>query len=412
MHAFVTLRLRAMMFMQFFVWGAWYATGGNYMANIGMSEVIYIAYMASPIGSIVAPFFTGMIADRYFAIQKVLGVMHLLSGTFLFCAPFFAEGALASTPVFITFLFVHMLCYMPTLGLATATAFHLLPDKERDFPLVRVFGTVGWIAAGFLVSYVYQGDATSLPMHAAGIGGVLLGLYSFTLPDVPPPAAGKSVSFRDIVGVDAIIQLKSKSFFVFLGAILLTSIPLATYYAYAPVFIMDAGVENPAFKMTFGQMSEALCLLALPWFLVRFGIKWVMVLGMSAWVVRYALFAGAAVNSVAGMIIVAILLHGICYDFVYIAAQIYIDKKAPREIRAQAQGLFVLVSYGVGQGLGTLVMGWIFNAMVLSDGTMTLELWQTFWIIPVVFAGIVTVVFTAFFKEERGKEAEAIPALS
>ena len=189
----IKARLMVMMFLQFFIWGAWYATGGNYMKSQGMTDVIYLAYMASPIGSIVAPFFLGMIADRLFPVQKVLGVMHVLSGLFVFAAPFAAER-IASTPLFLALLLLHMLCYMPTVGLAMATAFHLLPDKERQFPLVRVCGTIGWIAAGIIVSRLLQGDTTALPMYIAGAGGMLMGIYSLTLPNVPPPGAGKKLS--------------------------------------------------------------------------------------------------------------------------------------------------------------------------------------------------------------------------
>lgn len=399
-------RLRLMMFLQFFIWGAWYATAGNYMRTTGMTDVIYLAYMASPVGSIVSPFFLGMIADRFFAVQKVMGGMHLLSGIFVFCAPSVAEGAFASTPLFLTLLLLHMLCYMPTLGLATATAFHLLTDREREFPLIRVFGTIGWIVAGFLVSYVLQADQTALPLRVAGAAGVVMGLYSFSLPHVPPPAAGKKVSLRDILGVDALVQLNSKPFIVFIICLLLTSIPLATYYAYVPVFLNAADIPNPAFKMTFGQMSEVLFLLLLPWFFVRLGVKWVLLIGMSAWVVRYGLFAIGAPDAVTWMILIGILLHGVCYDFVYIAGQIYIDRKASPVIRAQAQGLFVLVSYGVGQGLGTLVAGWIFNSIVAGQAGQPLAQWQLFWIVPVVFATLVTVLFAAGFKEASPVKAE------
>ena len=411
MHSFLRGRLRIMMFLQFFIWGAWYATAGNYMKNTDMTDVIYLAYLASPIGSIVSPFFLGMIADGFFAVQKVMGGMHLLSGIFVFCAPSVAEGAFVSTPLFLTLLLLHMLCYMPTLGLATATAFHMLADHEREFPLIRVFGTIGWIVSGFLVSYVLQADQTALPMQVAGAACVVMGLYCFTLPNVPPPAAGKKVSFRDIIGVDALVQLNSRPFIVFIISLLLTSIPLATYYAYAPVFLNAADIPNPAFKMTFGQMSEVLFLLLMPWFFVRLGVKWVLIMGMSAWVVRYGLFAIGAPDAVTWMIMIGILLHGVCYDFVYIAGQIYIDRKAPLAIRAQAQGLFVLVSYGVGQGLGTLVAGWIFNGIVLGDAGQSLEQWQMFWIVPVVFATIVTVMFASGFKEALPVKEDPAPAL-
>jgi nucleoside transporter len=376
------------------------------MKSHGLSDAIYLAYMASPIGSIVAPFFLGMIADRLFPVQRVLGVMHILSGAFVFGAPFLAEGRFASTPAFLAFLLLHMLCYMPTVGLAMATSFHLLTDKEREFPLVRVCGTIGWIAAGILVSDLLHGDTTALPMHVAGAAGVLMGLYSFTLPNVPPPGAGRKLSFRDIAGLDAFSVLNSRAFVVFIVSVMLTSIPLATYFAYVPVFLRDAHIPNPAFRMTFGQMSEVLFLLLLPWFFARMGVKGVLIAGMSAWIARYALFALGAPHAVAWMLMAGICLHGPCYDFVYVAGQVYIDTRASAAIRAQAQGLFVLATYGVGQGLGTLAAGWIFNAIMAGGVAGSLDQWQVFWIFPLVFAIIVTALFVLGFRDDVKVGAE------
>ena len=390
-----------MMFLQFFIWGSWYATGGNYMKSHGMSDLIYLAYMVSPIGSIVSPFLLGLVADRLFAVQKVMGVMHILSGIFVFVAPIVSE---VSSTLFLLCLLFHMLCYMPTVGLATATAFHLLKDKENDFPSVRVFGTLGWIGAGIIVSYLLQGDTTPLPMYVAGIAGLAMGAYSFSLPDVPPKGKGKKISFRDMVGLDALKEMNSRPFLIFVIGLLLISIPFASYFAYVPLFLKDAGVTSPAFKMTFGQMSEVLFLLMMPWFFRRLGIKWVLILGLLAWSLRYALFTFGATDAITSMLILGILLHGACYDFVYVAGQVYIDQKASPAIRAQAQGFFVLVSYGVGQGLGTLAAGAIFNN-IMGDGDITLTQWQTFWTIPLIFAVIVTIMFALGFTQGReGKE--------
>lgn len=391
-------RLGLMMFFQFFIWGAWYATGGNYMKNHGMTHVIYLAYTASSIGSIVSPFFLGAIADRFFPVQKVLGTMHLLSGLFVFCAPFFAEGRLVSVPLFLGFLLLHMLCYMPTVSLATATAFHLLKNKEKEFPLIRVFGTLGWIVAGILVSFLLQSDSTALPMHIAGVAGIMMGIYSFTLPYIPPPGAGKSFSIRDVIGFDAFKKLKSRSFFIFILGLLLISVPFAAYFAYVPVFMQSAQIADPGFKMTFGQMSEIVFLLALPWFFSKFGLKWVMLAGMISWTLRYAFFALAAPQGLAWLILSGILLHGACYDFVYVASQVYIDKKASAEIRAQAQGMFVFIAYGVGQGLGTIGAGMIFNRIMGDQAT--LQQWQIFWTIPLLFAAVVSLMFLFGFKEK------------
>lgn len=386
--------------------------GIEYEKTGGMTDVIYIAYMASPIGSIVSPFFLGMIADRFFAVQRVMGIMHILSGLFVFLAPLMAEGSFFPTETFLILLFLHMLCYMPTVGLATATAFHLLKNKEKEFPLVRVFGTSGWIVAGIVVSYLLQGDTTALPMYVAGAGGILMGLYSFTLPNVPPPGTGKKFPLRDVLGLDAFAQLKSRAFTVFILSILLTSIPLATYFAYVPVFMRDAGIDNPAFRMTFGQMSEVFFLLLLPWFFMRFGVKWMLIMGMIAWIVRYALFAMAAPDAVAWMIMAGIILHGACYDFVYVAGQVYIDKKATPVIRAQSQGLFVLVSYGVRQGLGTLAAGWIFREVMSNTDTSTLVQWQWFWYFPLVFAVVVIMLFALGFREKPHVQPMASSATS
>jgi nucleoside transporter len=399
-------RLSIMMFLQFFIWGAWYATGGNYMKSHGMANVIYLAYMTSAMGAIISPFFLGMIADRFFPVQKLLGVMHILSGIFVFCAPFFAEGNFVSPPLFLGFLLLHMLCYMPTVNLAAATTFHLLNNREKEFPVIRLFGTLGWIAAGFIVSKLLQGDATALPMRISGLGGVLMGLYSFTLPHIPPAGAGKKMSFRDLIGTNAYIKLKSRSFIIFIISLLLISLPFAAYFSYVPVFLQSENITSPAFKMTFGQMSEIVFLLVLPWFFSRFGIKWVLLTGMLAWVFRYALFALAAPDAIGWMMMAGILLHGCCYDFVYVAGQIYIDQKAGPDIRAQAQGLFVIVSYGVGQGLGTLAAGSIFNS-IMRQGSSPKQ-WQHFWFIPLIFAAVVTILFLFGFRE-RIKRQNIIP---
>jgi nucleoside transporter len=312
----------------------------------------------------------------------------------------FAERV-GSPLLFLGALLLHMLCYMPTVGLAMATAFHLLPNKEQEFPHVRLFGTLGWIAAGIIVSRLLQGDTTALPMYISGAGGLLMGLYCVTLPNVAPPGAGKKFSVRDIIGLDALAQLKSRAFIVFILSVMLTSIPLATYFAYVPVFLRDGGIANPAFKMTFGQMSEVLFLILLPWFFLRLGVKGVLLTGMIAWMVRYTLFALGAPDAVVWMLILGICLHGPCYDFVYVAGQVYIDRKATPAIRAQAQGLFVLATYGVGQGLGTIAAGLIFNRTLAgATGPAALAAWQMFWIAPLAFAVIVTALFVAGFNDK------------
>lgn len=396
----IYLRLSAMMFIEFFIWGAWFVTVGNYMKEIGMGDAIYWAYTVGPIGAIISPFFLGMVADRFFATQKVLGVMHLMGGVAIFFAPIVAEGTSASPAPFIILLLVHNLCYMPTLGLANTLAFHHMSDQEKQFPVVRVLGTIGWIVAGVLVSRVLHADLTAVPLKVAGGAGILMALYSFTLPHTPPPAAGEKVSARQILGLDALAKLKSPSFVVFIISSFLICIPLAAYYSYAPVFVNDAQITNPAFKMSFGQMSEVLFMLVMPLLFARLGVKWMLIAGMLAWVTRYGLFAAAAPAGVLWMIMAGIILHGVCYDFFFVAGMIYVDKRAIPAIRGQAQGLLVLVTYGAGMLIGAQVSGWLFNSIVTGSAGEALSRWQTFWIVPSVFAGVVMLVFGLLFKDE------------
>ncbi len=393
----MSARLSLMMFLEFFVWGAWYVTVANYMTRIGMSEEIYLAFLVSPVAAIVSPFFLGMVADRFFSTERVLGVLHILGGIFLIAAPQVAEGPGASSTLFLLLLLVHMLCYMPTLGLANSLAFHHITDQEKQFPIIRVFGTIGWIVANIFVSGVLHADQTAIPLYTAGTAAILLGLYSFSLPHTPPPAAGEQVSVRKIIGLDALERLGSKPFYIFVASSFLICIPLAAYYAFAPVFVSAAGIADPAFKMSFGQMSEVLFMLAMPLLFARLGVKWMLLVGMLAWVLRYALFALAAPTGVFWMIMFGIVLHGICYDFFFVSGQIYVDKKSVPSIRGQAQGFLVLITYGAGMFIGTIVSGQVFNRFLQGAETLAPDQWQVFWALPAVLAAMVMVFFGLTF---------------
>jgi nucleoside transporter len=404
----IYLQLSGMMFLEFFVWGAWYVTVGNYMTRIGMSDLVYWAYAVGPIGAIISPFFLGMVADRFFSTEKVLGGLHLIGGVALFLAPLAAESG--ASLWFILLLLVHMLCYMPTVGLANALAFHHITDQEKYFPVIRVFGTIGWIIAGVLVSAVLGADETGLPLRIAGIAGVVMGVYAYSLPHTPP-AAKEKVTVRQVLGLDALAQLKSPSFLVFIISSFLICIPLSTYYAYAPVYVNFNGLVNPAFKMSFGQMSEALFIVLMPLFFRFLGIKWMLLTGMLAWVLRYALFALAAPASIFWMIMGGIMLHGICYDFFFVAGQIYVDKVSTKEIRGQAQGFLVLMTYGVGMFIGAQISGWLHNSIVTSTGAEAAAQWQTFWTIPAVIAALVVVLFVVLFRDGGSAPARAAQAV-
>jgi nucleoside transporter len=413
----VKARLSAMMFLQFFIWGAWYTTVAVYMTQQGMGTLTHWPYTVNPIAAIAAPFFLGLIADRYFATEKVLGVLHLLGAGVMFLTP-----QAAGTPtLFILLLLLYNLCYMPTLGLANSLAFHNIQDQERQFPMIRVFGTVGWIIAGLFISFVLGrivggiAEQTALPLYTAATASVVLGLYSFTLPHTPPSGAGQRVSIRSILGLDALAQLGSRPFYVFVAASLLLCIPLAAYYNYTQIFLRDAGVRNIAATQTLGQVSEVVFMLLMPFFFVRLGVKKMLMVGMGAWVLRYLLFSFAAPGAVFWMILFGILLHGVCYDFFFVTGQIYVDKKSTPAVRGQAQGFFVLVTYGVGMLIGAQIGGNVYNRFLAGAPNLALEQWARFWLFPAAFAAAVLIIFALLFREKaKTQEVSGVraPAVS
>src|SRR5881394_4096496 len=389
-----------MMFLQFFVWGAWYTSIAVYMTNHGMATLTHWPYTVNPVAAIVAPFFLGLVADRYFATEKVLGTLHLLGGLILFATPQFA----AKPTTFILLLLLYNLCYMPTPGLANSLAFHHIQSQEQQFPLIRVFGTVGWIVAGLFISYVLGpltgavAEQTPLPIYSTAAASIVLGLFSFTLPHTPPPAAGQPVSLRSIIGLDALKQLGDRSFYVFIAASLLLCIPLAAYYNFTQLFLSDAGVTKIAATQTWGQISETGFMLLMPLFFARLGVKKMLLLGMGAWVLRYGLFAIAAPSAIFPLILIGIMLHGVCYDFFFVTGQIYVDKKSTPAVRGQAQGFLVLVTYGVGMLIGAQVAGNVYKALLGGAGSLTLAQWPSFWVLPAGFAAVVLLFFAALFR--------------
>lgn len=406
----IVSRLSLLMFLQFFIWGAWYTSVAVFMTNEGMESLTHWPYTVNPIAAIIAPFFLGLLADRYFSSEKVLGVLHLAGGIIMFFVP----EVTAYPTLFIVLLLLYNLCYMPTLGLATSLAFHNIENQEKQFPVIRVFGTIGWIVAGLLISFGFGAmiggvaEKTPIPLYTAAIASILLGLYSFTLPHTPPPAKGEAVSIKSIVGIDAFKRLGSRPFYIFIICSFLISIPLAAYYNFTQLFLEDTGFKNIAGTQTFGQMSEVLFMLLIPFFFARLGVKWMLVLGMLAWVVRYALFAMAAPDMITWMIVLGIVLHGICYDFFFVTGQIYVDKKSTKAIRGQAQGFLVLVTYGLGMLIGAQIAGSVYNSFLEDANNLTLEQWQSFWYIPAAFAGAVMLFFGFTFKDKVSTDKQDI----
>jgi nucleoside transporter len=371
-----------------------------------MGTLTHWPFTVNPVAAIVAPFFVGLVADRYFATERVFGLLHLIGGVLLLVAP-----RLTGNPtLFIIILLLYNLCYMPTLGLSSSLGFHHIADQEKDFPKIRVWGTIGWIIAGLFISFGLrsfvsgvQPEQTSLPLVSAGIASLVLAAFSFTLPHTPPPARGQAVSARSIIGIDAFKQLGSPSFYVFIASALLICIPLAAYYNFTQLYLEAAKVKNIAATQTLGQMSEMLFMLAMPLLFARWGVKKMLIAGMAAWVLRYALFAAAAPNAVYWMIALGILLHGICYDFFFVTGQIYVDKKSTPGIRGQAQGFFVFVTYGVGMLIGAQVAGNVYDRFLGGAPSLALDQWKTFWILPSAFAAVILVFFALAFHD---REAE------
>ncbi len=400
-------RLSLMMFLQFFIWGAWYTTIGVYMSSNGMENLTHWPFTVNPIAAIVAPFFIGLIADRFFATERVLGSLHILGGIIMFLTPL-ASGV---PFLFILMLLAYNLCYMPTVSLANSLAFHHIENQEKEFPVIRVFGTVGWIVAGLIISFVLVRfvtggalpEATPLPIYLAAGASILLGLYSFSLPHTPPAGKGQKVSVRSIAGVDALKELGSRSFYIFLMSSLLICIPLAAYYNFTQIFLGVAGFENIAATQTLGQFSEMIFMLLMPFFFARLGVKWMLGVGMMAWVVRYALFSMGASDAVTWMILSGIALHGICYDFFFVTGQIYVDMKSSDKIRGQAQGLIILVTYGVGMLIGAQLAGMTYNHFLTGSGgtALTLDQWESFWRVPALFAGAVLILFLLTFRDRE-----------
>ncbi len=392
----IRLQLSTMMFLNFFVWGAWFVTMGTFLKSIpGVTDVqVGLAYGTQSLGAIIAPFIIGLIADKYFAAQKILGVLHLAGAGLMYYI-----STVNNFSAFYPALLIYMILYMPTLALVNAVSFKQMHSPEKQFSNVRVWGTIGWIAAGLIIAWLSweQKHSLSLTFQLSAIVSVVLGIFSFTLPDTPPVKTGTKTSFRDIIGLDALGLLKDKNFLIFFLASLLICIPLAFYYQETNIFLNELNVKGAAGKMTLGQMSETLFLFLMPLFFVRLGVKKMLLIGMAAWAIRYLLFAFGDTGSGMWMLYAGIIFHGICYDFFFVTGHIYTNERAGERIRSSAQGMITLATYGVGMLIGFWFAGLIAEKYSGTNG----HDWKSIWLIPAGIAFLVMLMFAIFFKGNK-----------
>ena len=404
------IMLAVMMFLQYYIWGAWYVTMGPYMDTLFKAEgqnIVDLAkgatYGAGAIATILSPFFVGMIADRYFAAQKIMGVLHLVGAALLFYAT-----KMTVTTSFYWVILAYSLLYMPTIALSNSVAFAQMTDPGKQFPWIRVFGTLGWIVAGIVISSLSIG-ASENTFIVAAIASTTLGLLSFILPNTPPKSTSEKPSVAAIFGADAFVLLKDKSFLLFFIAAILICIPLSFYYGFAGSFLGEFWGNDTAAKMTMGQMSEAVFIVAIPFLFYRLGVKKMLVLGMAAWAIRYFCFAYGNINA-QWLLYAGVILHGICYDFFFVTGYMYTEKMAGEKIKNAAQSLFTFATYGVGMFIGTNYSGYVankYNQTTIANGiTIQQHIWETIWLYPALIASVVLVLFILFFKEKKQLAAQ------
>jgi nucleoside transporter len=401
MTATIKIRLGAMMFFEYFIWGAWYVTVGTWMSSTlhFSGQQVGLVAGTTAVGATFAPFLVGLIADKYFATEKVLAVLHIAGAAFLLLA-----SQQSSFGMVYAALLLYSLCYMPTLALANSLSFRQMTDTKAEFGAIRVLGTAGWIVAGIIIGAMKL-EATAQPLRLGAVISFLMGLFCLTLPHTPPLAKAEGAKDTGLFPKEALFLFKNKAMAVFAIASFLICIPLQFYYAFTNLFLNQIGVTNAAGKMTGGQISELLCMLLIPWFFRRLGVKYMLVSGMLAWVLRYVLFAYGDASGKMWMLWLGIVIHGICYDFFFVTGQIYVDQKAPASLRAAAQGLIYFITYGVGMFLGSWLSGAVVEHYAIAGGGYE---WRSIWIFSAVASLLVLMFFLPSFPKEKEDSTVAV----
>ena len=394
----IRLQLSTLMFLQYFIWGAWYVTLNTYLGETLQftATQIGLCYGTFAISAMISPFLVGLIADKFFATEKVLGLMHLLGAVLLIVA-----SQATTFQFFYPALLLYTVSYTPTMALSNSLSFHQMVDPGKQFPGVRVLGTIGWIAANNVIGFLGYTNTVE-QLYVAAVVSLLLGLYSFTLPHVPPKKE-KKVNIKEVLGFDALSLFKSRAFTTLIIASILTCIPLSFYFGFTASFLSDIGMDYIPNKISLGQVSEIFFMLILPVFLARFGVKRVLFLGMAAWLIRYLLFANGNIGGGVWMIYTGIILHGICYDFFFVTGQIYVDKKAPDNLKSSAQGLITFATYGLGMFIGTWFAGRTIDFLTV-DG---IPEWARIWYVPAAIAVVVLILFGLMFREKVKAKGES-----
>ena len=398
----LTGRLSALMFMQFFVWGAWNVTLGLVMQTVGIGNLIGNAFSVGPIASIVGSFLLGMAAARYVSPRMLMVILHLVGGAILFVLPSLVTPGTGGT--FVWLLLGYMILYMPTVGLANTIALKSFGERVDNFPFVRAFGTLGWIAAGLIIGWAGLSASPEI-FRVAAVVSIALGLYSFTLPNVEPDTPADQGLIQQVLCVQAFGLLRQRSFLIFVTCATLISIPLAMYYAYASPFVGATGITNVGGTLAIGQMSELCFMFSMPWLYRRFGVKPLLLVGMAAWALRYGLFAIGDGGGALWAVYLGVALHGVCYDFFFVAGAIYTGTiAAPKGVNAQAQGMLTLFTYGVGMLLGSQIGALLYAQLPASPSIAD---WQHMWWYPAIAAALIALLFQLSFRDDSKMEAAA-----